>query len=96
MPKTQTLEIAPIFHKRLSDPLPVQIVLIGLTLLFFVGFIFLPLSLIDISGPFITISILEKAFPQGLEAVKTPRRRSADESDDSRGARLSDVNEEEL
>ncbi len=34
------------------------------------------LSLIDISGPFITISILEKAFPQGLEAVKTPRRQN--------------------
>ena len=34
------------------------------------------LSLIDISGPFITISILEKAFPQGLEAIKTPRRQN--------------------
>jgi len=34
------------------------------------------LSLIDISGPFITISILEKAFPQGLEAVKTLRRQN--------------------
>lgn len=32
------------------------------------------LSLIEISGPFITVSMLEKAFPQGLEAVETPRR----------------------
>ncbi|MFZ4436845.1 MAG: Eco57I restriction-modification methylase domain-containing protein [Syntrophales bacterium] len=32
------------------------------------------LSLIDISGPFITVSMLEKAFPQGLEAVATPKR----------------------
>ena len=32
------------------------------------------LALIEISGPFITVSMLEKAFPQGLEAVETPRR----------------------
>lgn len=32
------------------------------------------LSLIEISGPFITVSVLEKAFPQGLEAIETPRR----------------------
>jgi len=32
------------------------------------------LSLIEISGPFLTVSMLEKAFPQGLEAVVTPRR----------------------
>lgn len=32
------------------------------------------LSLIEISGPFITVSMLEKAFPQGLEAVETPKR----------------------
>ncbi|MDH4185495.1 MAG: BREX-1 system adenine-specific DNA-methyltransferase PglX, partial [Nitrospira sp.] len=32
------------------------------------------LSLIEISGPFLTVSMLEKAFPQGLEAVATPRR----------------------
>ncbi|WP_300162274.1 type IIL restriction-modification enzyme MmeI [Solidesulfovibrio sp.] len=32
------------------------------------------LSLIEISGPFLTVSMLEKAFPQGLEAVETPRR----------------------
>ena len=33
------------------------------------------LSLIEISGPFLTVSMLDKAFPQGLEAVETPRRR---------------------
>ena len=32
------------------------------------------LSLIEISGPFLTVSVLDKAFPQGLEAVETPRR----------------------
>ncbi|MFH0725778.1 MAG: type IIL restriction-modification enzyme MmeI [Pseudomonadota bacterium] len=32
------------------------------------------LSLIEISGPFLTVSMLEKAFPQGLDAVETPRR----------------------
>ena len=32
------------------------------------------LSLIEISGPFLTMSMLDKAFPQGLEAVETPRR----------------------
>lgn len=32
------------------------------------------LSLIEISGPFLTVSMLDKAFPQGLEAVETPRR----------------------
>lgn len=32
------------------------------------------LSLIEISGPFLTVSILDKAFPQGLEVVETPRR----------------------
>ena len=31
------------------------------------------LSLIEISGPFLTVSMLDKAFPQGLEAVETPR-----------------------
>ncbi|MGI6656333.1 MAG: Eco57I restriction-modification methylase domain-containing protein [Desulfobulbus sp.] len=33
------------------------------------------LSLIEISGPFLTVPILDKVFPQGLEAVETPRRR---------------------
>jgi hypothetical protein len=33
------------------------------------------LSLIEVSGPFLTVSTLETAFPQGLEAVETPRRR---------------------
>jgi hypothetical protein len=32
------------------------------------------LSLIDISGPFLAASVLEQAFPQGLEKVETPRR----------------------
>lgn len=32
------------------------------------------LSLIEISGPFLAVSVLNKAFPQGLEAVETPRR----------------------
>lgn len=32
------------------------------------------LSLIEISGPFLTVSMLDQAFPQGLEAVDTPRR----------------------
>lgn len=32
------------------------------------------LSLIEISGPFLTVSMLEKAFPQGLDVVETPRR----------------------
>lgn len=32
------------------------------------------LSLIETSGPFLTVSMLDKAFPQGLEAVETPRR----------------------
>ncbi len=32
------------------------------------------LSLIEITGPFLTVSMLDKAFPQGLEAVETPRR----------------------
>lgn len=32
------------------------------------------LSLIEISGPFLTVSMLDKVFPQGLEAVETPRR----------------------
>lgn len=32
------------------------------------------LSLIEISGPFLTVSILDKVLPQGLEAIETPRR----------------------
>lgn len=32
------------------------------------------LSLVEISGPFLTVPVLENAFPQGLEAVETPRR----------------------
>lgn len=33
------------------------------------------LSLIEISGPFLTVPMLDQAFPQGLEAVDTPRRK---------------------
>lgn len=32
------------------------------------------LSLMDLSGPFLTVSVLEHAFPQGLDAVLTPKR----------------------
>lgn len=32
------------------------------------------LSLIEVSGPFLTLTMLEQAFPQGLESVETPRR----------------------
>lgn len=32
------------------------------------------LSLIEVSGPFLAVGLLEKAFPQGLEKVETPRR----------------------
>lgn len=32
------------------------------------------LSLVEVSGPFLTVSLLEKIFPQGLDAVTTPRR----------------------
>lgn len=32
------------------------------------------LSLIEVSGPFLALSTLDKAFPQGLETVETPRR----------------------
>ncbi|OXS27889.1 MAG: hypothetical protein BCS36_11215 [Desulfovibrio sp. MES5] len=32
-------------------------------------------SLIEISGPFLAASVLESTFPQGLDAVETPRRR---------------------
>ncbi len=32
------------------------------------------LSLIEVSGPFLAVSLLDKAFPQGLERVETPRR----------------------
>jgi sulfate/thiosulfate transport system permease protein len=58
-------ESAPIVKKRISDPLPVQIVLIGLTLLFFIGFIFLPLGL-----------VFAQAFSKGweyyLESIREP------------------------
>ena len=32
------------------------------------------LSLIDVSGPFLAIPVLERAFPQGLDVVETPQR----------------------
>ncbi len=65
MQKPQTPESAPIVKKRISDPLPVQIVLIGVTLLFFTGFIFLPLGL-----------VFAQAFSKGweyyLESIREP------------------------
>lgn len=32
------------------------------------------LSLVEVSGPFLAMPVLETAFPQGLESVETPRR----------------------
>jgi hypothetical protein len=32
------------------------------------------LSLVDVSGPFLVGAVLERAFPQGLEKIETPRR----------------------
>ncbi|NLI85057.1 MAG: N-6 DNA methylase [Propionibacterium sp.] len=32
------------------------------------------LSLVETIGPFLTVQVLEQAFPQGLESVETPRR----------------------
>lgn len=32
------------------------------------------LSLVEISGPFLTVATLEAAFPQGLDSIKTPKR----------------------
>ncbi|NTW70031.1 MAG: sulfate ABC transporter permease subunit CysW [Chlorobiaceae bacterium] len=55
----------PVARKKISDPVPVQILLIGLTLLFFIGFVFLPLGL-----------VFSQAFQKGwefyLEAIKEP------------------------
>ncbi len=65
MLKPQPPQSAPIVTKRISDPLPVQIVLIGLTLLFFISFIFLPLGL-----------VFAEAFSKGweyyLESIREP------------------------
>ena len=65
MLKPQLPESAPIVRERVSDPLPVQMVLIGLTLLFFIGFIFLPLGL-----------VFAQAFSKGweyyLESIREP------------------------
>jgi len=55
MLKQPTPETAPIVRKRVSDPLQVQVVLIGLMVLFFIGFIFLPLGL-----------VFAQAFQKGL------------------------------
>ncbi|NHQ60752.1 sulfate ABC transporter permease subunit CysW [Chlorobium sp. BLA1] len=55
----------PVLRKKISDPVPVQILLIGLTLLFFIGFVFLPLGL-----------VFSQAFQKGwefyVEAIKEP------------------------
>ena len=32
------------------------------------------LRLVEVSGPFISTTMLERAFPQGLESIDTPRR----------------------
>jgi len=32
------------------------------------------LSLVEVSGPFLALPVLEKAFPQGLDVVETPKR----------------------
>ena len=32
------------------------------------------LRLVEVSGPFLSTTMLERAFPQGLEAIDTPRR----------------------
>lgn len=32
------------------------------------------LSLVETRGPFLTLNVLEQAFPQGLESIETPRR----------------------
>ncbi len=32
------------------------------------------LSLVETSGPFLTLTVLDQAFPQGLESIETPRR----------------------
>ncbi|MCX6179699.1 MAG: sulfate ABC transporter permease subunit CysW [Chlorobiales bacterium] len=62
----------PTVKKRISDPLSVQIFLIGLTFLFFIGFIFLPLGLVFSQAfqkgwSFYYESISE---PYAIEAVK--------------------------
>jgi sulfate transport system permease protein len=73
MLKPQIPENAPpVIKKMASDPIPVQIVLIGLTLLFFIGFIFLPLGLVFAQAfskgwEYYLESIHE---PYALEAVK--------------------------
>ena len=55
----------PVVKKRISDPRSVQVLLIGLTYLFFIGFIFLPLGL-----------VFSQAFGKGwsfyLEAIREP------------------------
>jgi len=55
----------PVVRKKISDPLPVRMLLIALTLLFFIGFVFLPLGL-----------VFAQAFQKGwefyLEAVREP------------------------
>ena len=56
---------APVVNKRISDPQSVQVLLIGLTYLFFIGFIFLPLGL-----------VFTQAFQKGwsfyLESIREP------------------------
>lgn len=66
MQKTETAISTPhVVKTEISDPLPVKTLLIGLTWLFFTGFIFLPLAL-----------VFSQAFQKGwnvyLEAIRDP------------------------
>ena len=65
MLKQTTQASPPVLKKRISDPRWVQILLIGLMLLFFTGFIFLPLAL-----------VFAQAFQKGwsfyLESIREP------------------------
>jgi len=73
MPQPETSKsISPVVKKRVSDPRAVQVLLIGLTYLFFIGFIFLPLGLVFSQAflkgwSFYLASITE---PYAIESVK--------------------------
>jgi len=64
LPKTSKSK-TPVVKKRISDPRSIQILLVGLTYLFFIGFIFLPLGL-----------VFAQAFGKGwsfyLESISEP------------------------
>ncbi|MEI7787463.1 MAG: sulfate ABC transporter permease subunit CysW [Chlorobiaceae bacterium] len=73
MPQPETSKSnSPVVKKRVSDPRAVQVLLIGLTYLFFIGFIFLPLGLVFSQAflkgwSFYLASITE---PYAIESVK--------------------------